>query len=226
MRHLKNSLPSMPKTPRKDSRFLDQLPDIVVPQLALAVTKYLGSRAIPSAELIANKAILTKIMETPFRKNWQWAIEIEDSEGNTVGKATEADEFQIFARDVSFGRFTIEEESYSVGATEISEPIRRSAGSVTLTLRDNIDNTMAKYFETWANQIFNEDGTKNLPKNYLRTFRLYTVLENGIRELDKSWIVYPLEAGDSTMSYEDSASFSVFTITLKKSRSLGAFITG
>jgi len=189
-----------------------------------------GFKNEPSQEQVASKSVINSLVETEFRQNWQWAISITDLKGQYIaesigsgGGESNAKKFMIYAKDVAYGHFSVETDSYTVGAIEISEPIKRNASSVTLTLRDDTKGAMATFFKEWGASVFNDDGTQRLPSEYLRIVNVKHISFDGVESNDVSWAVYPTDVGDVSLAYESAASFSVFTVTLQKIRSMGSF---
>lgn len=150
-----------------------------------------------------------QLVRTPFQQGWQYRVEVDGM----------PPDFDIYVKDITYGAFTIEFEAKQIGTVEIQNPTHRTAGQVTLTVRDHQDGRVEKFFTKGAGKVVNSDGTVNLPKDYLLKMRLYLLLENGGEELSKEWEVAPADCSDITRSRTALNEFVSFPITFQKYRS-------
>lgn len=162
-----------------------------------------------SGMLSRQKRMAHQLVMTPFQQGWQYRVEV----------AGMPSDFDVYVKDITYGAYTIEFEAKQIGSTEIQNPTHRTAGLVTLTVRDHQDARVENFFTKAANKVINPDGTVNLPREYLLTMRLYLLQENGGETLSKEWEVVPAECGEITRSRSSLNEFVSFPISFQKYRS-------
>lgn len=150
-----------------------------------------------------------QLVETPFQQGWQYRVEVDGM----------PPDFDFYVKDITYGAFTIEYEAKEIGTHQIQNPTHKTAGLVTLTVRDHQDARVEKFFTKAAGKVVNHDGTVNLPKDYLLKMRLYLLQENGGEVLSKEWEVAPAECGDITRSRSSLNEFVSYPISFQKYRS-------
>jgi hypothetical protein len=150
-----------------------------------------------------------QLVRTPFQQGWQYRVEVDGM----------PPDFDIYVKDITYGAFTIEFEAKQIGTVEIQNPTHRTAGQVTLTVRDHQDGRVETFFTKGAGKVVNSDGTVNLPKDYLLKMRLYLLREDGGESLSKEWEVAPADCSDITRSRTALNEFVSFPITFQKYRS-------
>lgn len=163
----------------------------------------------------ALRSVAAKLMQTKFQQGWQWVVEFS---GKGVSSPPD---FEIYAKSIEHGGATIEYEEKQIGANQINSPIYKSVGEITLIIRDREDGVCEKFFETLANRVVNKDGTVNLPADYLFTMKMYRIMDDDSRVLDKTWTVSMGSYGGFVRSVEEVSSFVTFTATFKKYQALG-----
>lgn len=149
----------------------------------------------------------------PWIQGWQWAIEIKVS--------GVPDNFDIYVKDVSFGAGSIDADTKAVGAGGFALPTTAEVGEIVMTIRDNEKLTMNHWVEERLALVKNEDGTINIPKDYVFQMRLFTLNSDGEKVLYKSYQVYPIKIGDVTWSREEVNTISSFPVIFKKFSTVG-----
>lgn len=162
----------------------------------------------------ALKNIAAKLMQTKFQQGWQWVVEFS---GKGVNPPPD---FEIYAKSIEHGGFTIEYEEKQIGANQINSPLYKTVGEITLMIRDREDGVCEKFFEALAKRVVNNDGTVNLPAEYLFTMKMYRLMDNDSRVLDKTWTVSMGEYGGFTRTTEEVNSFVTFPAVFKKYQAL------
>lgn len=163
----------------------------------------------------AARKTLDNYMNKKWLQGWQWAVEVSASAGGGFP------EFDLYAKDISFGAGSVDVDTVQVGSGFISFPTAESAGEITMTVRDDEKQTLSKWVDARLAKVKNKDGTINLPKDYIFTITLYTLDENGERTLYKSYQVYPTKKGELTWSREDVNSVMSFPLIFQKFSSVG-----
>lgn len=149
--------------------------------------------------LIAKQAVKKK-----FRKSWQFKFEIPDA----------PPDFDFYVKDVSYGPIEIETEPEKVGVSThtITWPVGSGPVELSMTMRDNEDERIKKWFEGLAAEVVHPDGTVGLSSDYCFDVNRYTVLQTGDEVLTDTWKMYPTQLGDVTES-RDEPGFCEFPIT-------------
>ena len=158
-----------------------------------------------------------RLIETKFRQKWQWKIEVD--------KAPQG--FELYVKDITFGPTEVTSEAVKVGAMSLTYADGLGPVTISLTMREDADKRISKWFDDWAGNAVNTDGTVGLPygsNGYVRKIKLYFVNENGTEELDDEWEVMPGQRGDVTLSYEDPGHME-FPVTFTQFCSTGANLT-
>lgn len=159
-----------------------------------------------------HRRTVRQLVETPFQQGWQFRIEIEG----------QPSDFDVYVKDVTYGSFTIEYEATQVGTNTINSPLHKSASTVTMTVRDHQDGRVETFFTKLSKKVINEDGTINLPANYLVKMRLYLLSDDGAERLNKEWEVSVAECGEITRSRSALNEFVSFPVVLQKYRAMSA----
>ncbi|HHO0939032.1 TPA: hypothetical protein ACRTTK_003068 [Aeromonas hydrophila] len=181
---------------------------------------FTGSRTTPSSAtpsrptsqsglLSRQRRMAHQLVMTPFQQGWQYRVEVSGMPAD----------FDIYVKDITYGSFQIEYEAKEIGTLQVQNPTHRTAGLVTLTVRDHQDARVENFFTKAANRVVNPDGTVNLPKDYLLNMRLYLLQEDGGEKLYKEWDVAPAECGDITRTRSALSEFVSFPISFQKYRS-------
>lgn len=164
--------------------------------------------------LIAAKQTLERYMNKPWLHGWMWAVEVSAPDAPT--------DFDMYVKDVSFGAGSIDVDTVQIGSGHISFPTARSASEITLTARDDQNQTLSKWMDSRLAKVSNQDGTINIPIDYVFTMTFYTLNDQGVRTKYKSYQVYPTKKGDLTWAREDTTSLMMFPLVFQKFSSVGS----
>jgi hypothetical protein len=160
------------------------------------------------------KSVITKLIQTQFRQNWQFRLEIDDA----------PEDFDIYVKDVSYGTVVdIQTDEHEAGGLLWTYPTRGNPVTVTMTVKDHEDQRVYKFFAEWAGKVLNGDGTVNLPVDYLKDVRRFTLQgpdDDQGAELE-SWQMWVTQVGDVTENREDRSSFQSFPVTMVQFSNLG-----
>lgn len=168
----------------------------------------------PTEEMNRGKALIRKMMMIRFAQGWQWCVEADGM----------PPDFDLFVKDITYGAGTVETEPRQIGAGEYNKPTHRSAGSITMTVRDDERMIVARWFDRQKAKITNRNGTINLPGHYLFTIRVYQLSQHG-KVLDGEWAVMATQRGECTRSRDQSGEFYSYTLTFTKYSSYGTFLS-
>lgn len=180
------------------------------------VSSYMGTPT-PSGGTSKNgmlsrlRRVSKQLVETPFQQGWQYRVEIEG----------QPSDFDIYGKDITYGAFSIEYESKEIGTQSIHNPTHKTAGLVTMTVRDHADGRIEKFFIAAASRVVNPDGTVNLPHEYLLKMNLYYLQEDGSEALAHEWEVSPAECGEISRSRSALNEFVSYPISFQKYRAFG-----
>lgn len=161
--------------------------------------------------LSRSRRLSQQLVRTPFQQGWQYRVEIDGMPSD----------FDLYGKDITYGAFTIEYEAKEIGTQSIHHPTHKTAGLVTMTVRDHADGRVEKFFIKAASKVVNPDGTVNLPHEYLLTMKLYYLQDDGGETLAHQWEVSPAECGEITKSRASLNEFVSFPISFQKYRAFG-----
>ncbi|EGQ7904717.1 hypothetical protein ND925_12650 [Vibrio diabolicus] len=159
------------------------------------------------------KRATNNFMNKPWLQGWQWAVEIDSPDAPT--------DFDIYVKDIDFGAGSIDADSFQVGSGSIALPTYSSVGEITLTVRDDQNLTISKWFESRIKKVRNQDGTLNIPKEYVFKINIFTLNEDGKKSLYKSYQVFPTKIGNVMFSRENGNQIQSFPLILQKFMSVG-----
>lgn len=156
--------------------------------------------------LIAKEAVKKK-----FRDSWQFKFEIPGAPAD----------FDFYVKDVSYGPIEVQTDPEKIGASTLTITWPTGSGPVELsmTMRDNEDGRIHKWFQGLVAKVLFDDGTVGLPADYCIDIERFTVLQTGAEVLTDTWTMYPTQLGDVTESREDPA-LCEFPITFVQFKSL------
>jgi hypothetical protein len=157
------------------------------------------------------RAIVLARMQVNYQVDSMYEVEIEGQPSN----------MNLFSREVSYGKGTIESETINVRTGDVNIPNKRTAGDVTVVFNDDEDGTISTFIESLQNKIFNDDGTSNLPIDYLFKLKVYRLRQDGTKRLDREWDVYVEDNNDYSGSVESRTELGSFSVTFKKYKSIG-----
>lgn len=163
--------------------------------------------------LSLQKQAVIKAAQVNFRMDYMRRIEIDGQPEN----------FDTFVQDISYSGSSIESKTFSVGNGEMSFPNKKSVSSgITVIFKDDEDGMISDFISKLQGRIFNDDGTQNLPIEYLIELRVMRIRNNGTEYEENKWKVYVEEnneyGGDSSKITEHGT----FSATFKKHKSFGA----
>lgn len=157
-----------------------------------------------TTEMQNSKAALRRAMAMKFVQGWQWQVEADG-----------LPDIDIYVKDITYGAGTVETEARQIGSGEFNKPTYRSAGSITMTVRDDDKQTVAKWFDKQKGKITNSDGTINLPSHYTFKLRVYQLNENG-QMLNGEWAVMATQRGECTHNRDQLGEFFSYQLTFTK----------
>jgi len=153
------------------------------------------------------RLLAKKLTHTPFQEGWQFRLDFD---------ATPED-FEIYVKDITYGAIEIETETVKAGMQTLTYPSGTAPVGLSMTMRDNVDRRIYGWFKAIAGAVVNDDGTVNLPSEYMRKAERVN-LET--EKIEDTWLVFPTKIGDTTEAV-DSEGFLEFPISFKQFRSWG-----
>jgi len=180
------------------------------------------------------KTVSDKLVRTKYKSNKAFRVEID-------GAPLDLD---YHVMDITHCVIEIETNPVAAGMKRLNYPEASQQVDVTLTIRDDDDETLRDWFVNWADLIDNGDGTSNPPSHYLKKVRRFKrvgsspttgffLTETNYEEmLAKSkkqsvapkiietdeWDMYVSKVGDQTESLEESGHHT-YPVTLTSFRS-------
>lgn len=185
-----------------------------------------------NAEDFNRLRLIQKAMkDADYLHPWEWRVDIILPNGMSIpehtelfrkiggGSGSDADTsfFDLYAKDVSFGPVTIENEPVKAGAITFTYPTASAPVSITMTMRDRKDRVVYDWLKALAKKVLNDDGTVNLPSTYLIQMRLINLSDSTTTD---EWLVYPTDMGEITLSV-DTEGLTEFPVKFMQFRSLG-----
>lgn len=167
------------------------------------------------AELSNAKSLLEAAMRIRYAQGWQWNVEADGFS-----------RLDMYAKDVTYSFGNVETESKIIGATEFNKPSHISAGSITMTVRDNENGDVMTWFKKCRGRVSNGDGTINLPSSYLMNVRIYRVSQDGQSVLEEEARVFPTTLGEISRVRDAVGEFASFPVTFIKYTSAGSALNG
>lgn len=162
----------------------------------------------------AAKAVTNSFMTKPWRQGWQWRVEFEG------GNAPQ--DFDIYVKDIDYGEGSIDVDTFQVGCGSIAQPTFSSASEITMTVRDDQNNTMSDWFDERLAKVKNKDGTINIPVDYVIQLKIFDLDDDGSKTLRKVYQVFPTKKGNVSLSRESSNTIKSFPIIFQKFMSVGS----
>lgn len=158
------------------------------------------------------RSIAHKLVTTNFKHPWQFRLEIKDA----------PKELDFYVKDISYGPTQIENDAFSVGVRALTYPTKMAPVTLSMTVRDNEEEEISKWFDEWAGKVLNTDGTANLPygdNGYVKDVTRYHIDADGTESERDSWEMYPVQRGDVTESRDATGTFLEFAVTFIQFRS-------
>lgn len=156
------------------------------------------------------RAISSKLVHTKFQHQWQWQLEFTGPGINPPA------DFDIFAKSIEHGGATVEADEKQIGSATVTSPSHKTAGEITLTIRDHEDGRCEKFFSELVARVVNDDATVNLPAEYLFSLRMYRLLDNDSKVLYRDWRVWATGYGGFVRSRDERGAFVSFQATFRK----------
>lgn len=150
-----------------------------------------------------------QLVRTPFQEGWQFRLDIDDDNAPK--------DLDIYVKDITFSPIEIETEAIKVGMQTLTFPSGTAPVGLSMTMRDNQDRRIYDWFTEWSNKVVNDDGTVNLPSDYVRKAERINLVDDRIQD---TWFMFPTKLGDITESV-DSQGFLEFPISFIQFRSWG-----
>lgn len=140
------------------------------------------------------KAMAGKLVKKAFRQSWQFKLKID-------GEPTD---FELYVKDITYGPTEVSTEPEQYGGQSFVWPTGLVGVELSMTLRDDENETVAKWIDSWASKVVNLDGTVNLVGEYAKKVERYSVaMDSAAETLMNTWYMYPIRRGDMTESYEE-----------------------
>lgn len=146
----------------------------------------------------ACKQMSKKLMRTTFQPEWLFRLEVSGAPSD----------FDLYVKDISYPHFDIVTDDEQVGAATLSWPKSEQAVQISMNVRDNTDQRVAKFLRAWAHQVVHTDGTVGLPygaTGYVKDVSVYVQTPNGTETLVCKREMFPIKCGEISMSRENSA---------------------
>ncbi|EKO3439472.1 hypothetical protein NTE19_003364 [Vibrio fluvialis] len=134
------------------------------------------------------------------------------------------DDMPLFVKNVSYSKGTIISDEKDIGTGVYNSPSKKSAGSVTVTCFDDEKGKVSDFISSLQDKIFNEDGTINLPVDYLFKLRIFRVHQDLSERLEYEADMYCEENNDYSGDVEAVTERGTFSVTFKKYRSIGGLL--
>ena len=157
------------------------------------------------------KIIARRLRETHFREPWQFRISVE-------GYPYDDDDFDLYVKEISYGPTEIETEAEQIGVKVLTFPSSAQPVTLSMTMRDHQDRRVSKWFNERVKKVVNDDGTVNLPADYVLKMRRFSLLEDNSEEETDLWEVVPTQLGDVTEERDGEGTLE-FPITFIQFRS-------
>lgn len=166
-------------------------------------------------EFNAHRKILAhKAVHTAYRMNCLFRVDIDGM----------PEDMPLFVKDISYGKGTITSDEKDVGTGSFNTPSKKNAGSVSMTCFDDEEGIISDFIGSLQDLIFNDDGTINLPIDYLFKLRIYHVRYDLSERLEYEADVYCEENTDYSGDVEAVNERGTFSVTFKKFRSIGGLL--
>jgi hypothetical protein len=151
-----------------------------------------------------------KMVQTHFQEPWQFKL-VFDAESKPPS------DFDIYVKDINYGSIEIQTDEIKAGMQTLTFPVGTSPVTLTMTMRDNQDRRIYKWFNKVTRSMVNDDGTVRLPKEYCRKVERINLVSGSIED---TWLVFPIRLGEVTESVESPGCLE-FPITFIQFRSWG-----
>ena len=146
----------------------------------------------------ACKQMSKKLMRTTFQAEWLFRLEVSGAPSD----------FDLYVKDISYPHFEIVTDDEQVGSATLSWPKTEQAVQISMTVRDNTDQRVAKFLRQWAHKVVHTDGTVGLPygaSGYVKDVSVYVQTPKGTETLVCKREMFPIKCGEISMSRENNA---------------------
>jgi len=145
------------------------------------------------------RLLARQIIKTDFRHGWQFRVEIVSGHS-----ADPPSDFDIYVKDITYDPIEIETETEKIAGHTFTWPVASAPVTVSMTMRDNVDERIRKWFEGLTDIIVNKDGTVSLIKKIEIELKRYALGADGSDQGDPDILrVIPTKLGGITESRED-----------------------
>lgn len=150
-----------------------------------------------------------QFVQTNFKHPWQFKLKIDGA----------PEDLDFYVKDISYGPIQIENEPIKAGGVVMTYPSSKQPVSLSMTVRDNEDERVSKWFDEWADTVAFKDGTFGVPYDYVKNVKRFFVDADGNEEERDTWAMYPVQRGDVTETREATGNFLEFAVTFIQFRS-------
>jgi len=155
------------------------------------------------------RMIASTLVHTEFQEPWQFQLRFDDKSA--------PEDMDIYIKDITYGPIEIQTEEVKAGIQTLTFPIGTGPVGVSMTVRDNQDRRIYKWFAAWCDAMVNADGTVNLPNAYVRKVERINLVDDSVQD---AWFMFPTQLGDITESV-DAEGFLEFPMSFIQFRSWG-----
>ncbi|WP_028325819.1 hypothetical protein [Desulfatirhabdium butyrativorans] len=144
------------------------------------------------------RLLAKQLVQTDFRQNWQFRIEISNA------KVSVPEDFDLYVKDLSYDPIEIETETEKLGAHTFVWPTAAATVTVSMTMRDNVDQRIYRWFANLTALIVDAStGLVRLSKDCSLNLTRYAIQPDlSEREAD-TWECIPTKLGQVTESRSD-----------------------
>jgi hypothetical protein len=148
----------------------------------------------------ALRRLVAKMTKTDFRHGWQFRVEISAPKSLTVSPPEDLD---IYIKDITYDPIEITTETETICGHTFTWPVSVSPTTITMTMRDNVDQRVRKWFEAFTSNIIETDGTVKHFDLIEMEFKRYALKPDGTDGDSETWWVIPTKLGEITESRDE-----------------------
>ncbi len=159
------------------------------------------------------RLLARQMNRTDFRHGWQFRIEVTSAHSQDPPS-----DFDIYVKDVTYDPIEIETETEKLAGHTFTWPVGAAPVTVSMTMRDNIDQRIRKWFQGMTDIIILPDGTVEMIKKVEVEVARYALAPDGtdVGEPEILWMI-PTKLGGITESRDDGNNIE-FPITFVQHR--------
>jgi len=158
------------------------------------------------------RLIARQMIRTDFRHGWQFRMEITSGHS-----ADPPPDFDIYVKDVTYDPIEIETETEKIGGHTYTWPTGKAPVTVSMTMRDNVDQRIRKWFQGLTDIIVHDDGTIELINKIEVQVTKYALNPDGTDGESEYWWSIPKTLGQITESRDEAGNIE-FPITFIQHR--------